>query len=314
MNTMPFPANCDMENFASNCLKQNIQISRVDNLRQRDFSVVARIHFHLPCGSNVPSLIYKKVRAPWHCEAQIMRFVKDAQLPNVPHLIGAKISGDLAETLQEDAGSLSLCDYNSDELAMITGLALAQTHDRALESNKCYPQIFARLDSGEKIAECFQANASKLGGLYPDFNQNILANLAAVGSEVAEQLESLECCLQHGDLYGENIVLKDGNSPVFIDWSYFCFIGPRIYDLATLASSHSKNGSLVQHRKALLAGYSAGSEFSVEQIENLLPSAFRLSRLLFLQWLLTRVQMGITETTVGPVRPLIDTVVSEILN
>ncbi len=311
---MPFPANCEIENFASNCLKQKFQISEIDNLRQRDFSVVARIHFHLPDGSNVPSLIYKKVRAPWHCEAQIMRFVKDAKLPNVPLLIGAKVSGDLAETLQEDAGSLSLCDYNSYELAMITGLALAQTHDRALESNQHYPEIFARLDSGEKIAECFQANASRLGALYPDYNHKILARLTSVGFEVAEQLETLECCLQHGDLYGENIVLKDGDAPVFIDWSYFCFIGPRLYDLATLASSHTKNGSLVQHRKALLEGYAAGSEFSFEQIESMLPSSFRLSRLLFLQWLLTRVQMGITETTVGPVRPLIDTVVSEILN
>jgi len=311
LTVMPFPANCEIAHVAANCLKQVIKVTQVDNLRQRDFSVVARVH--LENGSITPTFIYKKVTAPWHCEAHIMRFVKDCGLPNVPLLLASKMSGDQAEILQEDVGTLSLCDHSDYQLATLTGLALAQTHDRALE-NAQYPQFFTRLDNREKIIECFGDIAYKLGALFPDYDRATIAGLIDSADEIAEQLSLLDCCLQHGDLYGENIVLKDGNTPVFIDWSYFCFIGPRLYDLATLTSGHSKNGTLGQYRQALIEGYAAGAGMNVEQIESMLPSVLRLSRLLFLQWLLVRVQMGITQTTVGPVRPLIDAVVNEILD
>ncbi|MBX9721532.1 MAG: hypothetical protein K2X81_09075, partial [Candidatus Obscuribacterales bacterium] len=76
---------------------------------------------------------------------------------------------------------------------------------------------------------------------------------------------------------------------------------------------HAKNGELLKFRKAIIEGYALGSGLSVDEIERQLPAAFRLSRLLFLQWLLTRVEMGITQTTVGPVLPLIEKVVAEII-
>jgi len=196
--------------------------------------------------------------------------------------------------------------------SLLTGVVLAQTHEAALDLT-VKTEVFARLDNLERFQECCESNIFKLNALFPQFAAKVTSRLNQVAGSLSHDLSSSEFCLQHGDLYAENIILQERTTPVFIDWSYFSMIGPRLYDLATLTSAHAKNGELGKFRQAIIEGYALGSGLSVDEIERQLPASWRLSRLLFLQWLLTRVEMGITQTTVGPVLPLIEKVVAEII-
>jgi len=305
---LAFPKISEMEQFISASLKKPISIEEIIILRQRDFSIVARMELK----GEAQSVIYKKVIAPWHCEAKVMQFLKDQNLPNAARMIGAREAGESAQILQEDAGEWSLLQYQTRDLALLTGLALAQTHEAALDLT-IKTNVFARLDNFERFQECCESNIFKLNALFPQFAAKVTSRLNQVAGSLSHELSSSEFCVQHGDLYAENIILQERTTPVFIDWSYFSMIGPRLYDLATLTSAHAKNGELPKFRQTIIEGYALGSGLSVDEIERQLPAAWRLSRLLFLQWLLTRVEMGITQTTVGPVLPLIEKVVAEII-
>lgn len=305
---LAFPKVSEMEQFISACQHKTIAIEEIVILRQRDFSVVARIELK----NDPDTYIYKKVIAPWHIEADVIQFLRDTKLPNTVQMIGARKALDSAQLLQVDAGCISLQQLPTKELAFLTGLTLAQTHDAALDL-EIKATIFHRYDSYERLQECFEENTFKLRALFPHL-QSLAAQLKEAAASISSALSQGEFCLQHGDLFAENIVLQAGTTPVFIDWSYFSMIGPRLFDLATLTSMHSKNGILHNERQALIEGYAQGSAMSNSEIESLLPAAFRFSRLLFLKWLLTRVEMGITETTVGPVQHLIEQVVAEIIS
>ncbi|CAN5613656.1 hypothetical protein BH11CYA1_BH11CYA1_33580 [soil metagenome] len=309
LTVLAFPKISEMEQFISACLKKPITIEEIVILRQRDFSVVARMELK---GESEP-VIYKKVITPWHCEADVMLFLQDSKLPNSARLIGTRKATGCAQILQEDAGEISLLQHHSSDLAYLTGLMLAQTHDATLDLAG-QATVFPRLDNQEKILDCFDINIFKLRALYPQFADTVANSLKEAGENIAEMLAEGPFCLQHGDMFGENIVLQNGTTPVFIDWSYFSIIAPRLYDLSTLTSSHAKNGGLHSLRQSIIEGYATGAGLDTNEIERQLPAVYRFSRLLFLQWLLTRVEMGITETTVGPVQPLIEKVVGEIIN
>ncbi len=191
---LAFPRISEMEQFISACLKKPIAIEEIVILRQRDFSIVARMELK----GEAQSIIYKKVIAPWHCEAKVMQFLKDQNLPNAVRLIGTREAGESAQILQEDAGAWSLLQYPSPELALLTGLALAQTHEAALDLT-IKTNVFARLDNIERLQECFESNIFKLNALFPQFAATVTSQLNQAAGSLSHELSNSEFCLQHGD-------------------------------------------------------------------------------------------------------------------
>lgn len=309
LNVVPLPEFGEIESYIAACLRGKLKAKQLLILRQRDFSIVLRVLLDGGRGS----VIYKKVIAPWDKEAHIMRFVANSKLPNTPLLFGAKNGVDNAVIVQEDIGTVSLKERCSRELAMLTGYALAQTHDAAADLSSPFPPAFARYDTENAIRDCFEKNAASLVRHFPDITADAVEDLLSIGADISAHLGDSQMCLQHGDAYAENVILRDGNAPVFIDWSYFSFVGPRIFDVATLMSGDRKNGSLPRFSEVVFDSYCEASNLSKSEFRQLVKPAYRFSRLLFLQWLLTRVDMGITQTTVGHVRPLIGKVVAEII-
>lgn len=84
-------------------------------------------------------------------------------------------------------------------------------------------------------------------------------------------------------------------------------------DLASLASTHFKNGELIPHREVVIDAYCEEFVRDAEECRRLMPFAETLSRLLFLQWLVERRRRGILGTTVGPVDELIPKIIAELL-
>lgn len=191
---LAFPKISEMEQFISACLKKPISIEEIVILRQRDFSIVARMELK----GEAQSVIYKKVIAPWHCEAKVMQFLKDQNLPNAARLIGAREAGKSAQILQEDAGETGLLQCPSAQLALLTGLTLAQTHEAALDLT-VKSNIFARLDNDERLQECCESNIFKLNALFPQFAVKVTSRLNQAAASLSHDLASSEFCLQHGD-------------------------------------------------------------------------------------------------------------------
>lgn len=301
---MPFPDVREVQNFVRHGLG-NRQIKHIIILRQRDFSVVGRLFLQ-----DGTTAIYKKVQTPWDCEADIVSAIDEIQNPNIPKIYGVSKGNGCAEILQEDVGERSLRDKNSWLLAERAATVLSNIHARLSRASGTFP----RFDSSEAISHSFADATKKLEELDTSFDRTALARMRSIGAKVAEILADSSMCLQHGDVYAENIILRREEEPVFIDWSYFSFFGPRVYDLATLVSAHPKNGALIRHRQNLILSYAKASGTSSLDLERQLPAAYRFSRLLFLKWLLVRFDMGIKQTTVGCVKKLMHKVVAEIID
>lgn len=317
LNLIQFPGLAEIEKFISHSYGNKVSATHMHILRHRDFSGVARVFIADRSRSLVraPSIIYKRVIAPWHNEAKIASYVSESALPNTPRYIRISQAPLSAQILQDDLGETSLKARNSRKLAYETGQRLAEIHARAKQTEFLLPGDLEQFDAGEKIFQAFDSCAHQLLKFFPDFDKDLLNALVTAGRNIAAILEGSEMCLQHGDVYAENIVLKgDALTPTFIDWSYFCFLGPQLYDLSTLTSAHEKNRALYKHRNAVISGYCDAAELSIMEAMDILPYAFRFSRLAFLSWLTLRVGMGITQTTVGPVRPLIEKVIREIVS
>lgn len=310
LELLPIPSFGEIESFVHHCTKANASVLSTETLRQRDFSTVTRVFLK----GKSEALIYKSVVSPWDVEAEITQYISDCALPNIPRVLGSRKIGRRAQLLMEDLGSKSLRELNSPRMASQAGIALAQVHEKVMKQARSLPNVIPRLDTREKVEKLFVQNARKLATLFPDFVPEALKQLVEAGKMIASILDGMDCCLQHGDAYAENIMLRNNANPVFIDWSYFCFYGPRLLDLATLVSNHTKNASLARHRELIIHHYANYSGLSTLAVETMLPAAHRLSRLLFLQWLLVRVDRGIMHTTVGPVRPLIESVVDELID
>ena len=310
LGLLPIPSFGEIESFVHHCTRVNASVLFTETLRQRDFSTVTRVFLR----GEVETLIYKSVVSPWDVEAEITQHISDCALPNIPRVLGSRKIGRRAQLLMEDVGSKSLRESNSPRSAVLAGIGLAQIHEKVTELAQVFPSVIPRLDSREKLEDVFAKNAWNLANLFPDFKPETWYELFKVGKLVANSLGEAECYLHHCDAYAENIMLRNNTNPVFIDWSYFCFYGPRLYDLATLVSNHTKNAILSRHRELIIKQYANYAGLSTLAVEIILPAAYRLSRLLFLQWLLVRVDMGIMHTTVGPVRPVIEAVVGELID
>ncbi|MBC7999259.1 MAG: phosphotransferase [Leptolyngbya sp.] len=311
-----FPEVSEIEKFITRSIGKKVQVTHINVLRHRDFSFVARVFIHPHFRSLVgfDTLIYKKVKAPWDCEANIALYVKNSGLPHTARLIEISKAPITAQFLQEDLGELSLMIRNSHKLALETGRRLAEIHLMAKSATAELPEKLERFDSAKSIVELAADCYYKLHEHFADFDRLLALQMVGCAVRDAQKLTEGDMCFQHGDVYAENIMLRQTSlAPTFIDWSYFCFVGPQLYDLATLTSAHSKNRALFKRRDAVIQGYCDVAQMPVEAVKEMLPAAFRFSRLMFLKWLLVRVDMGITQTTVGPVRPLIDRVVQEII-
>ena len=136
--------------------------------------------------------------------------------------------------------------------------------------------------------------------------------IIALVQTLAKHLAGEPTSLVHGDMYAENIILRN-NRLFFIDWSWFTMLGAPLMDLATLASDHYKNGELIPFRDVVIDAYCYEFVRDAEECRRLLPFAETLSRLLFLQWLVERRHRGILGTTVGPVDNLIPQVIAELI-
>lgn len=160
---------------------------------------------------------------------------------------------------------------------------------------------------------------------YEEFSENILSQLKEwhlISREASTEIRQLASLLAaklagepnslvHGDLYAENIILR--NERLFIiDWSWFTILGVPLMDLATLAMNHPKNGIFSNFRSELIDAYCYESGRDKLDVIALLPYAETLSRLLFLHWLVERRERGILGTTIGPVDSVILKVISEL--
>jgi hypothetical protein len=277
-------------------------------LRHRDLSYVERLHVE----DGLPeSIIYKLVLPPWDIEQDLHERILIPSVSNSPQLFLSAHCGPLTALFLEDLGSVIFEAVCTAELAARLGEELAKLH-RAY----CY-----RTD--ELI------NAGVLRSLLPldyeDFATSIVAQLRewGLGSEkqrrdlitlaqmLALKLAAEPTSLVHGDLYAENIILRNGKMFI-IDWSWFTILGVPLMDVATLTMRHPKNGAFSRWREELLDAYCFESGRDSEAVRACLPHAETLSRLLFLYWLVVRRERGILGTTVGPVDDLIPRVLDEL--
>lgn len=290
---------------------KRVHIARREQLRHRDLSFVERLWID----NGLPeSLIYKLVLPPWDIEQDLHERVLQPSIAHTAQLFMSAHYGQMTAMFLEDLGTQSLLQREVDaEFAADIGAELAKMHrsysyriDELRHLN-----ILRALVPGDYVA--FVAGmVAKLRswGLLRD--EGVASQLGALAERLAEVLANEPVSLVHGDLYAENILVR--NDRVFIiDWSWFTMIGVPAMDLASLTSNHFKNGSFFQWRETVLDAYCFESGRRTEEVVAVLPHAELLSRLLFLNWLVVRRERGIMGTTVGPVDELIPKIVDELI-
>lgn len=286
-----------------------IQIEERELLRHRDLSYVERLVFKdaLP-----PSLIYKQVLPPWDVEQDLHEKILIPSITNSAQLYMSAHSGDITAMFVEDLGSVLMKDCATAEIAHRLGEELAKMH-----RSYCY-----RTDELVNMGVL----SSLLPNDYVDFTTTLTDKLTGWQLVSPDQVESLRqladtlamklaaepFSLVHGDLYGENIILR-GERLFIIDWSWFTMLGVPLMDLATVTMNHHKNGGLSQFADGILEAYCFEAGRDATAVRQLLPAAETLGRLLFLSWLVERRRRGIMGTTVGPVDDLIGKIVSELV-
>jgi thiamine kinase-like enzyme len=289
---------------------KRVQITRREQLRHRDLSFVERLWID----NGLPeSLIYKLVLPPWDIEQDLHERVLQPSIAHTAQLFMSAHYGQMTAMFLEDLGTQSLLDRKVDaEFAADIGKELAKMH-------RSYSY---------RIEELRHLNIlrSLVPGEYGAFVDNMVAHmrswgllrgthesdLNALAERLSEALANEPVSLVHGDLYAENILVR--NDRVFIiDWSWFTMIGVPAMDLASLTSDHFKNGTFFQWRDTVLDAYCFESGRKTDEVVAVLPYAETLSRVLFLNWLVVRRERGIMGTTVGPVDELIPKVVDELI-
>ncbi len=287
-----------------------VEIVRREVLRHRDLSFVERLWIRdgLPT-----SLIYKLVLPPWDVEQDLHERVLIPSVSNSATLFLTGRWQSLTAMFMEDLGPESLVKHEIDaEFAADIGKELAKMHraytyriDELMDINVL--RSLLPLDY-ETFTESMVAEMAGWN-LIDETNSKRLVRLAA---KLASNLAGEPVSLVHGDLYGENMLVR-GHRLFIIDWSWFTMIGVPIMDVASLTSDHFKNGCLGRWREVLLDAYCFESGRPQEDIVRALPYGETLSRLLFLYWLVVRRGRGIMGTTVGPVDTLIPSIVQELL-
>ncbi|MBZ0189341.1 MAG: phosphotransferase [Candidatus Obscuribacterales bacterium] len=287
---------------------KDIEIARRAVLRHRDFSYVERLYFDdaLP-----DSLIYKLVLPPWDIEQDLHQRILIPSISSSAQLFMTAHHGKLTAMFLEDLGESYLKDNASQDNARRLGEELAKMHRAYSYRVEELTQInvVPRLNPTD-FASFANGIGERLTG-WGVISQVESESLTKVAGKAAQLLASEPVSLVHGDLYAENIVRR-GEKLFFIDWSWFTIISSPLLDLASLASDHEKNGALREHRNLLIEAYGYESGRALADIENCLPYAHALERILFLNWLVERKKRGVTGTTVGHVDDLIKKIVGGI--
>ena len=284
------------------------QIAERKILRHRDLSYVER----LKIADALPeSLIYKVVLPPWEVEQDLHERILIPSITNSAQLYLSAHLGPLTALFMEDVGTVSLLDVSNEELAGRIGKDLAKMHrsysyrtDELLQMGilrTLYPLDYSHFTE-KLVAQLCSWNLI-------DGRQS--ENLARLAATLATKLAGEPISLVHGDLYAENIILRNDRFHI-IDWSWFTILGVPVMDLATLTMNHVKNGNFFAFAERVIDSYCFESGRNAEDVRQLLPSASTLGRLLFLYWLVERRRRGILGTTVGPVDSLIPVIVDEL--
>ncbi len=287
---------------------KSVQISNRQLLRHRDLSYVERLNIDDALPS---SLIYKQVLPPWDVEQDLHEKILIPSISNSAQLYLTATHGPLTALFMEDLGTGFLETLATSELAGRVGEELAKLH-------RAYSYRTAELIHTNVLRKLLPADYERLTADIVELlkewqvvNQADLQFLEQLASLLSETLAGETTSLVHGDLYAENIIVR--NDRLFIiDWSWFTMLGVPLMDLATLAMVHHKNGKFAMYREGLVDSYCYEAGRDAETVRALLPYAETLSRLLFLQWLVERRRRGILGTTVGPVDKLIPKIVQEL--
>lgn len=285
-----------------------VRIAERSLLRHRDLSCVERLSIQdaLP-----ESIIYKLVLPPWDIEQDLHERVLIPSITNNPQLFMSAHHGPLTALFMEDLGTNCVLDNCNAELAARIGEDLAKMH-----RSYCYrtDELMQMNILRTLFPIDYEEFGSQLGELLLDWHLIDAAEaskLSQLAQVLAKALAGEPISIVHGDLYAENLILR--NDRLFIiDWSWFTIIGVPLMDLATLTMEHHKNAAFAQFKDVLIDAYCFESGRSSEDVRKLLPFAETLSRLLFLHWLVERRGRGIMGTTVGPVDNLIPNVVREL--
>jgi len=285
-----------------------IQISSRQLLRHRDLSYVERLNIDDALPS---SLIYKQVLPPWDVEQDLHEKILIPSISNSAQLYLSATHGPLTALFMEDLGTGFLETMATAELAGRVGEELAKLH-------RAYSYRTAELIHTNVLRTLFPVDYEQFTGNIVDLlqewqivSQADLRFLEQLASLLALNLADETTSLVHGDLYAENIIVRNGRLFI-IDWSWFTLLGVPLMDLATLTMTHHKNGKFANFKEQLIDSYCYESGRDADQVRALLPYAETLSRLLFLQWLVERRRRGILGTTVGPVDALIPKIVQEL--
>jgi len=285
-----------------------VRIAKRQLLRHRDLSFVERLWI----ADGLPaSLIYKVVLPPWEIEQDLHERVLIPSICNSAQLYMTAHCGRQTVMFLEDLGGICLKDQATTEAASRLGKELAKMHraysyriDELMQMH-ILPTLFPidYEDFARKLCAALRG-----WRLVDDRQAEALAMLASV---IAPKLAGEPISLVHGDLYAENLIVR--NERLFIiDWSWFTVLGVPIMDLATVTMEHPKNASFTRFREVILDAYCFESGRDLPDIKSTLPFAAALSRLLFLQWLVERRGRGIMGTTVGHVDTVIPQVVEDL--
>lgn len=284
---------------------KEVEIERRELLRHRDLSYVVRLHLK---GALPESLIYKLVLPPWDIEDDLHREILVPSISNSAKLYLTGHYKKITALFLEDFGSEYLNQKATKSLAQKLGESLAKMH-------RSYSYRIAELEPLNILPVWSPANyhihVDKMKEALKDwkvFDSVDIDVLSRISDRAGQQFVNQPISLVHGDLYAENIVvgkLEEPRSLSIIDWSWFTTLGAPVLDVATLCSQHVKNGEFRQYSQDFLESYCFEAGRSVDEIKSDLDLAFLFERVFFLYWLITRKEIGIEGTTVGPVDNLI---------
>jgi len=299
-----------LDNWLAEFYGHPVKISKREILRHRDLSYVERLWI----SESLPaSIIYKLVLPPWDVEKDILERVLIPSVSNSPQLYLSAHIGPITALFLEDLGTKSLLKVGDKKTASTLGEDLAKMHRAYIY------RVDELMDSRilRTITPIDYANLTKrLSDQLSDWkllNKEEESKLIKIAQVLASRLAREPISLVHGDYYAENVIVHN-NRLFVIDWSWFTFIGVPLLDLATITSSHKKNGDFYRFKNDVVEAYCDESARQVSDVLELLPCTEALGRLLFLDWLMERKSRGIEGTTVGPVDNLILQVVQEIVN
>lgn len=285
-----------------------VRIGRRELLRHRDLSFVERLWIvdGLP-----DTLIYKVVLPPWDIEQDLHERVLIPSICNSAQLYMTAHLGQHTAMFLEDLGSESLKEQGSSEIASQFGKELAKMHraysyrtDELLQIG-VLPTLFP-IDYEEFTGQLAE-NVHEWGLIDQEEGQEIVL----LAGKLAHKLAGEPISLVHGDLYAENLILRNDRFFI-IDWSWFTLLGVPLMDLGTVTMDHYKNGKFTRFADVIIDAYCFESGRQLDDVKAALPVARILSRLLFFYWLVERRQRGIIGTTVGPVDGLIPKVTAEL--